>query len=109
MSLTDLGHLTIAAAYYVLFAIWLFLAVVTWRYRKPRDWMAVAPWLLGAAFFLGCGSHHVDFVYHHLQNEPIDYASWHHNAAVVMQVVGAPFFALMILPFVRDIARSLRP
>lgn len=98
--LNDIGHAAIAAAYVGLALVAVSFAVFLHRMELMRPWEAFALGTGGLAFFLGCASHHLDMLAHIGEATPIDAGSFHHTAATVAQLVGAPAVVLVVAPYV---------
>jgi hypothetical protein len=90
----------IAIAYYLLSAVTLVL--VRLPITKALNIMLITA---GAAFFFGCGSHHMHMSVHMANDEAVRDAmlSWHLLAVELMQAVAAPLAAVLTLLALRHL------
>lgn len=84
------------------------LAVLSLLIRLRKWWETALARLGGAAFFLGCGAHHLDMLKHINEGTPLDATAAHHLIPGVMQAIGAPMFIFAAGAYIPSLLLILR-
>lgn len=85
-------HGAVALTYFALAGV-----LATGLYMRGMSYERnLAARLFAVLFFIGCGSHHVDFAVHGASGEEINFGAVHHLLFGLWQVIGASGFLAMV-------------